>query len=99
MATKNYFKREVRIEELYTGEAKCAEIGDHIFFAKRDEPTTWTIRAKKVCLSCPLLEKCRDYAIQNAVAGVWGGTTQHERERIRVMLGIIPKQVEIGNYY
>jgi hypothetical protein len=37
--------------------------------------------AKAVCRTCPVIEKCLDYALSAREAeGVWGGTTQQERE-------------------
>lgn len=95
MAIKNYSKREINIRELYTGEARCEEIGDHIFFAE-PEDWQWHAIAKKVCSTCPLMIKCRDYALQNSVYGIWGGTTPKERQRMRTQLGIYPKQVKTG---
>ncbi|SIJ20807.1 transcription factor WhiB [Mycobacteroides abscessus subsp. abscessus] len=42
------------------------------------------LAAKRVCLQCPVMAKCRDYALANAdVSGIWGGTTDSERRRIR----------------
>jgi hypothetical protein len=96
MVIKNYSGREINIRELYTGEAKCEEVGDYIFFAEKEDGWRWTIMAKKMCKTCPLELKCRDYALQNSVFGIWGGTTTKEREFIRTQLGIFPKEVMIG---
>lgn len=96
MAIKNYSKREINIRELYTGEAKCEEVGDHIFFGEKTDPWQWNSIAKRLCKTCPLMIKCRDYALQNSVYGIWGGTTDRERETMRTQLGIYPKQVKTG---
>lgn len=40
-------------------------------------------RARSVCAGCPVNVECRDYAIQIEADGIWGGTTWHERQRIR----------------
>ena len=96
MAIKNYSKREINIRELYTGEAVCEEIGDFLFFPEKDEDWTMTIKAKNYCKTCPLMIKCRDYALQNSVQGIWGGTTSRERQSMRAQLGIYPKQVIKG---
>ena len=96
MAIKNYSKREINIRELYTGEAKCEELGDFLFFAEKQDDYRWTNMAKKICKTCPLEIKCRDYALQNSVYGVWGATTLIERQNIRTQLGIFPKQVIKG---
>ncbi len=38
--------------------------------------------AKKICQECPLIKECLEYALINHEAGVWGGTTEHERKLI-----------------
>ncbi|MFF0721308.1 WhiB family transcriptional regulator [Micromonospora sp. NPDC003816] len=37
------------------------------------------------CTPCPLRDQCRDWALEqgNDLYGVWGGTTQPERKRLR----------------
>jgi WhiB family redox-sensing transcriptional regulator len=39
--------------------------------------------AKAVCAACPVKEQCLEYALTNREYGVWGGTTEAERRRIR----------------
>ena len=39
--------------------------------------------AKAVCQTCPVIQKCLDYALSAQEAeGVWGGTTARERESL-----------------
>jgi Zn finger protein HypA/HybF involved in hydrogenase expression len=43
-------------------------------------------KAKACCKRCPLLIRCRNWALSRPVAevhGVWGGMTQYEREQER----------------
>ena len=41
--------------------------------------------AKAVCLSCPVLQNCREHALQvHEPYGVWGGMTEYEREAMYV---------------
>jgi len=41
--------------------------------------------AKAVCQTCPVIQKCLDYAISaNEPEGVWGGLTVAERELLRL---------------
>lgn len=37
--------------------------------------------AAALCAGCPLLDGCLAYALAEPVAGVWGGTTEGQRER------------------
>lgn len=40
--------------------------------------------ARRVCLTCPVLDECRAYALRNPlITGTWGGLTERERERMR----------------
>lgn len=41
-----------------------------------------------VCSSCPIQETCLDYALKAEPYGIWGGTTEIEREYLRSKLKI-----------
>lgn len=41
-------------------------------------------RAKSVCATCPVTRECLDFALATRqIHGVWGGTSEQERERLR----------------
>jgi WhiB family redox-sensing transcriptional regulator len=40
-------------------------------------------KAKPVCKGCPVMWECRKYAYDNRMVGVWGGTDETEREKMR----------------
>ena len=41
------------------------------------------VRAKRVCRDCPVLERCRTYALAvQEPYGVWGGLSESERDEI-----------------
>jgi hypothetical protein len=40
-------------------------------------------QAREICISCPLMAKCLDYAMFAEEFGVWGGTTAGERKVLR----------------
>jgi hypothetical protein len=58
--------------------------------------------AKAVCRfgnngrACPLLVRCLSYGIQYAVEGVWGATTEKERQDIRDATGTVPISITPG---
>lgn len=65
--------------------ALCAQVDDEerdrLFF-----PGSGSIdrRAFEICAECPLIDACRDYAVaRKGVLGVWGGTSEAQREAIR----------------
>jgi WhiB family redox-sensing transcriptional regulator len=40
--------------------------------------------AKAVCTQCPVMHECLEFALAtNQEAGVWGGTTEDERRKLR----------------
>jgi WhiB family redox-sensing transcriptional regulator len=39
--------------------------------------------AKELCNGCVHLVPCLEYALLNAVEGIWGGTTETERKHLR----------------
>lgn len=63
--------------------ALCKEIGSEIFFPERHEANMARI-AKKMCNRCDIKQKCLDYALKDPeLAGIWGGTSEQERYKIR----------------
>jgi WhiB family redox-sensing transcriptional regulator len=66
-----------------TTNALCKEIGSEIFFPEKHEAYLVTY-AKWVCKRCPLIQECRQYAMENEdIVGVWGGTSTLERNNLR----------------
>lgn len=60
---------------------KDDKIDGNIFFSNNDEGVEI---AKHICEDCPVMEACREYAINNHIEhGVWGGTSERER-RLRL---------------
>lgn len=53
-------------------------------------------RAKDICAVCPVRAQCMDYALRNNEVGIWGGTTERERKKIkdRYVRRISPKALE-----
>ena len=78
------------------GEPNCASTDPEIFFAQESDLEGPRIRAKyvnerkakAVCSKCPLLMKCLEYALRNEESGIWGGTNESERARLRRSSGI-----------
>jgi WhiB family redox-sensing transcriptional regulator len=55
-------------------------------------------RAKAVCRTCPLVDPCFAYAIRVDVAGVWGNSSEQERQEFRKNNGIVPIPVVSSPY-
>lgn len=93
MAIKKHTKREIKLSELYTGQARCEQIGEVIFFPEINDSSYYTSMAKMICSGCPLIQKCRDYAIHNLVDGIWGGMTKRERQIYRAKHNIVAREL------
>ena len=54
-----------------------------LFFPEDGDAVTAT-EAKKVCRTCPLYFRCLEVAMSDLhLVGIWAGTTQTDRERLR----------------
>ena len=73
------------------GTPPCAESYPDAFFT--DDPLEGQIinrkysyerEAKAICQACPYLARCLEYALKHPeLNGIWGGTTEAQRKRIR----------------
>jgi WhiB family transcriptional regulator, redox-sensing transcriptional regulator len=67
---------------LWMNEAACRG-KTHLFFPPRAERPQARVRrealARQVCLACPVMETCRDWARDNREYGFWGGESEEER--------------------
>jgi WhiB family transcriptional regulator, redox-sensing transcriptional regulator len=69
--------------------AACQQADPDLFFPVGSTgPALRQIReAKRICQACRARTACLAWALKNAVAsGVWGGTTEEERRRMRAEL-------------
>lgn len=44
--------------------------------------------AVKICSTCDVKDPCLEYAIENEPMGIWGGTTEMQRHRLRLLRGV-----------
>lgn len=60
--------------------ALCAETdGDAFFPEKGGSPR----QAKAICAGCPAKGECLEYALEYGEVGIWGGTTETQRRRMK----------------
>lgn len=61
--------------------ARCEGMDPELFFPRKSDAQKEII---KFCLGCPVRLDCLQYALDaGAEHGVWGGTTQDERKKLR----------------
>lgn len=63
-------------------DALCAQTDPDMFTPERGGTTT---HARAICDACPLKRSglCLEYALANNERGIWAGTTDQERARLR----------------
>jgi hypothetical protein len=77
------------------GTQLCAQTDPELFFPQQGSNAA---DAKKMCLRCPLLQPCRDYALQYDVQGHWGGMSRSDRKKWQADHGITPIPVTFALY-
>jgi WhiB family redox-sensing transcriptional regulator len=64
-------------------EARCRDLDAAIFFPPRGDNLGIEV-AKRICKSCSVRVECLDCALsKREVHGVWGGTSERHRRRLR----------------
>jgi hypothetical protein len=81
---RKYIELQHAISE--NGGVECSQL-PHVFFPE-DEPDVYLRRklvvvAKEVCSDCPVRLRCFDYGLSAGMVGIWGGTTEQERLKLR----------------
>lgn len=65
----------------WVARAVCSSVDPELFFPNRGESP---VEAKAVCRSCPVRRECLEFALEtNQTYGIWGGTSDQERRRIK----------------
>jgi len=73
------------------GKPLCAEVDPELFFPQEVEVSKTKVvsvyrdvaAAKEICYSCPLMASCLEYALRGQEIGIWGGTTERQRDKLR----------------
>ncbi|HZB21392.1 MAG TPA: WhiB family transcriptional regulator [Blastococcus sp.] len=64
-------------------DALCAETDPEAFFPEKGGSTR---EAKRVCSGCSVRAECLESALENDERfGIWGGLSERERRRLRVL--------------
>ena len=74
----------------YTGAEPCATLGVDFYFSDVRIDGNYPHRdlLNNICAACPMLDKCREWALHREEYGFWAGMTARERVSIRKQLGI-----------
>jgi len=70
----------------FDGSQPCSKTDPEMFFPHPSD-RVGIAAAKEVCNTCPFITSCLKYAVGEAgLQGIWGGTTQRQRETIRTRM-------------
>jgi WhiB family redox-sensing transcriptional regulator len=58
----------------------CAEVDPELFFPEKGSSAG---RAKALCRRCPEVVECLRWAMDHDERGIWGATSDRQRERMR----------------
>lgn len=62
--------------------AICKQVDPELFYPERGNYHT-VRKAKKICMLCPVILECRNFALREQVPfGIWGGMTYGERRKL-----------------
>lgn len=80
--------RDTALQTDWQKYARCRSMDTNVFFPPDDVRGGARLRreriAKTVCGQCPVLERCRIFALYSAETfGVWGGLSESERRRVK----------------
>lgn len=74
----------------------CAEVADpDLYFPGRGDSSHQEREAAAVCSSCRFTTPCLSYAVRHGVEGIWAGTSERDRARMRRELGVRAVEVTI----
>ena len=63
----------------WMAEAVCASADPEEWFPVKGASAH---RAKRICSTCPVIDECLQFALDNNETGIWGGTSHSERLRV-----------------
>lgn len=83
------------------GTQACASEDPELFFAadgaRGTERESREQDAKAICSRCPLVRPCLAHALTNAEWGIWGGTSEEEREALQHRHGLARRVASVQN--
>lgn len=72
--------------ELWRGRSACRDSNPEVFFpiGSTGIALEQIETARRICAACPVNSLCLEFALAtNQEAGIWGGTTEEERRKLR----------------
>lgn len=77
--------------------ARCRDTDPDAFFPEGESTQATYNQTARLCAECPVRVECLDFALTtNRADGMWGGTTPHQRERLRRERGLTSTLHEVN---
>lgn len=67
--------------------AACAGLDTNLFFPDMHDVASLPLY-RKMCADCPVFDTCLEWSVVHERYGIWAGTSENEREKIRRHAGI-----------
>lgn len=81
--TTNWRDRVLASGGDWRADGVCRQVGGEVFYPEKGDSVS-TRAAKSVCMGCPVLVDCREYALEaREPFGIWGGMSARDRRRLR----------------
>ena len=78
------FKFRLETQDDWMEQGACRGLSEIFFAPLAERPQTRARReakARTVCLQCPVLDTCRNFAREHREYGFWGGESEEERHQ------------------
>lgn len=70
---------------VWLAQAECARrnLATELFYPSSLDPERWDPQVLEACAACPVSAECLEWAIARGEQGIWAGTGEDRRARIR----------------
>ena len=75
----------------FTGKEACASVGSEMFCTDEKDFSHYEV-PRGICMQCPLLKECFNWALHNEDFHYWGASSAHDRKEIRRLYRIERKR-------
>ena len=77
-----------------TEQANCLSLDPELFFPVGEMKKEIADSLQRICMNCPIMDQCLEYALHVKVSGYWAGTDEREREKLRRFFHINPVRID-----
>lgn len=82
MSVSEYSERFFKV----SNQAACKDMPNEVFYPEyrqRKLEKESFLRARAICMKCPIYQECYDHSVRHEEFGLWAGMSPHQRRTIR----------------